>query len=372
MRPEGKNDTRPELSVRGRKVLFAVVSEFIATGEPVGSASIVNRYGLDVSSATIRSELAELERNGFLTQPHTSAGRTPSQMGLRAFIDALARVREVSDEQKQQIRNRVGSLRPGIDDVAKETGKLLASMTGVAAVVTRPKLNHERLLQLRFMPLQRGAVLAVLVTRGGIIENRVVALENVPTEAEFVRINNLIAELGNGLSLTELRDSVRRDAERSRGEVEATHQFVLNMVAATEALGETQSAGLVVEGQASLLASPEFRDPKKLQALLVALEDRERLLEFLERTLGTATVRSLANENQGDVEVLLGHETHLRVDDISLIRADYSNGGELSGTIGLVGPSRIDYAALMPLVGYTARVVGEVLARDGDDGNKGD
>ncbi len=183
---------RPQLSYRARKILFAVVSEYIATGEPVGSRRLSKRYGLNLSPATIRNELSDLEDAGCLAQPHTSAGRVPTESGFRVFIDALAQMREVSEVDRAAILARMGALRPGVDDVVREAGRLLASLTGAAALLTRPRTELEPLSQLRFMMLAETSVLAVIVTRSGAIQNRVVALSEPLDPSELERLHNYL------------------------------------------------------------------------------------------------------------------------------------------------------------------------------------
>src|SRR3954462_9321912 len=167
-----------ELGFRSRRILYAAVTEYIATGEPVGSRKLARRYGLDISPATIRNELADLEESGYLAQPHTSAGRIPTDKGFRSFVDALVRVREVQPGDRNLLFDRLSRLTPGIDDLPRETGRLLSHLTGAAAVVHTPPPTDQHVAQLRWMRLRPGQLLAVVVTRSGAIENRVVSVEH--------------------------------------------------------------------------------------------------------------------------------------------------------------------------------------------------
>lgn len=343
-----------ELGFRARKILYAAITEYIATGEPVGSRTLARRYGLALSPATIRNELADLEEAGFLAQPHTSAGRVPTDRGFRTFVDALVQIREVGSEDRSAIVARMQKLRPGIDDVMREAGKLLSTMTGSAAVVVTPRPEDERLSQMRFMPLGHGELLAVLITRSGIVQNRVVRIGREVDASELERVHNYLAELlAVGRSLAELRVAIADEMATERGRYDAQKRRVKELVDAAIARPRDEAReGVIVEGQGLLLDRPEFADVEKIRGLVRTFEDKERLLELLDRTLGS-----------GGLQVMIGKETQLGegVDDLSVVSATYRQAGFASGTVGVIGPTRMDYGKIVPLVSFTARVVGELL-----------
>ena len=351
---------RPELSYRARRILYAVVSEYIATGEPVGSRRLSKRYGLNLSPATIRNELSDLDEAGCLTQPHTSAGRVPTELGFRVFIDALVQMRDVSAEDRAAVLARMKALRPGADDVVREAGRMLASLTGAAAVVTRPRTEAEALSQIRFIPLSPGQVLAVIVLRSGAIQNRVVTLPEPIDASELERVHVYLAELGTDRTLGELREAVARALGGERGDYELLRRRAMSMLDAT-VRSEQRTDDVVIEGQGVLFDRPEFHDAEKIRGFLKTFEERERLLDLLDRTLAA-----------GGVTVLVGSEANL-VDapDVGVISANYSAHGVTAGALGVIGPTRMDYAKLMPLVGFTAQVMSDVLAgrsaEEGDD-----
>ncbi len=343
-----------ELSYRSRRILYATIAEYIATGEPVGSRRLSKRYGINLSPATIRNVLADLEEAALLAQPHTSAGRVPTDAGFRVFVDALVQMREVGKEDRAAVLQRLQNLAPG-SDLLTEAGALLSSLTGAAAVVTAPPPDDERLAQLRFMPLRDGQLLAVLVTRGGAIQNRVVPLvEDLPSAA-LERVNNMLAELVEveALSLLGVRDALAARIADERGTVAALRTQARDMVDRT-AEAAPQAGALVID-QGRLFDRPEFLDAEKIRSYLRAFDDREQLLALLENTLGA-----------GGVSVLIGAEVSLgAVEDVSVISSRYERGESSAGSVGVIGPTRMDYAKVVPLVGYTAQVMSEVL-RDGD------
>ena len=344
---------RPELSFRARKILYACVTEYIATGEPVGSRKLARRYGLNLSPASIRNVLSDLEEAGFLAQPHTSAGRIPTDTGFRVFVDALVQMREVTAEDKAAVLTRMRQLKPGEDDIMRETGRLLSALTGAAAVLSPPKPEEERLAQLRFVPLGEGKVLAVLVTKSGSVQNRVVRMAADFPLPELERLHNLLSELVDNRTLAELRERIAQHVEHERDQYDELRENAHLLVEALS--GRAEGPDVVIEGQKLLFDRPEFTDAEKIRAYLRTFEERERLLHLLDRTLAS-----------GGVQVLIGAETELSdLADISLVSANYGQPGSAKGTLGVIGPTRMDYAKVVPLVEFTARVMGQVLDGDG-------
>jgi heat-inducible transcriptional repressor len=350
----------PDLAYRARKILYALVSEYIATGEPVGSRTLSKRYGLNLSAATIRNELADLEDAGCISQPHTSAGRIPTELGFRVFIDALAQMREVSERDKAAVLTRMGQLRPGVDDVVREAARMLASLTGTAAVLTRPRAEHEPLTQLRFMPLRERQLLVVMVWQGGAVQNRIIEVSSPLDASSLERLHNVLEEVsrrddGSPRTLNELRAALAEAVAKERGAYDGAKVRAKDLVdraaEASQVIGTNDDATLVIEGQGTLFDRREFEDPEKIRRFLRTFEERERLLGLLDRAIAA-----------GGVQVLVGSEAELEeADDVGLISTSYRTQGLASGSLGIIGPTRLDYAKLMPLVGFTAQVVGDIL-----------
>lgn len=346
---------RLELSFRARRILYAVVAEYVATGEPVGSRRLAKRYGLNLSPASIRNVLADLEDAGFLSQPHTSAGRIPTERGFRTFVDALVQMRDVTSEDRAAILHRLEAVRPGQGDVLREVGRLLSALTGVAAIVAEPRPEEERLSQLRFLPLRPGEMLAVMVTRSGVVQNRVVPVVGEVDPSEIERLHNYLQPLVENRTLMEVREALARDVASDRDEYTSLRRRVWGIVDAAVA-GAGARGGVWIEGQHQLFGRPEFASGDKIRSFLTAFEDRETLLELLDRTLVA-----------GGVQVLIGSEARLGdVDDISLISASFRRDGSDTGSIGVIGPARMDYAKVVPLVSFTAKVVSDLLGGNDD------
>lgn len=345
----------PDLSYRARKILYAVVTEYIATGEPVGSRRLSRRYGLNLSPASIRNVLADLEDVGYLSQPHTSAGRVPTDSGFRVFVDALVQMRDVTAEDRAAIETRMGDLQPG-DDVMRETGRLLSALTGAASLIARPRPDEEAISQIRFVPLGDKRALAVLVTRSGVVQNRVVKLGRDLETSELERLHNYLNELVDGRTLAEVRERLAQEVASQRGHYVTLSEHARHAI--DETLASEPSENLVViEGRDLLFDRPEFADATKIRQFLKTFEEREKLLDLVERTLLS-----------GGVQVLIGSETNLgEIEDISVISASYESATGSAGTLGIIGPARIDYAKVVPVVEFTARMMGRVLTPDSED-----
>lgn len=338
-----------EISARAKKILFACVTEFIATGDAVGSRTLARRYGLDLSAASIRNVLADLEEAGYLKQPHTSAGRIPTDKALRLFIDTLVRVRPLPPEDRAKIHERFVQIRLA-EEPLRETGKYLSELSGTAALVIAPRAEMRALAQLRFIPTRPGQLLAVLVFRDGSVENRFVTVDEPIPEGELQRIHNLLADVIEGRSLGEARDLFARRLADERTAVDQLRKRAFEL-ASKATVDLARPAEVLIEGQGRLIDLPEYTDVHRLKSLVRTLEEREALLTLLDKTLAA-----------GVVTVLLASEAHeLGADDLSLVVAPYTEHGRAAGTIGVLGPTRMDYAKVMPLVDATAAALSEAL-----------
>jgi heat-inducible transcriptional repressor len=339
-----------ELSARARQVLYHCVTEYVATGEPVGSRTLAKKSGLDLSPASIRNVLADLEEAGYLQQPHTSAGRVPTDRAFRLFIDALMHVRELTSDEEASIRDRFASFEPG-RNVMRETGKLLSELTGMAAVVVAPRAEMLVLKQLRFLRTSADEVLAVLVMKNGTVQNRF--LRVALTEADLQTVHNLLDDVVEGRSLGDLRELFERrlQSERVQHDKLRRRAFELGGAAVEEAVGgETD---LVIEGQEKLLEKPEFDDADHVRRLVTALDAREKLVRLLD----------LAMQAKGG-HVVVGDEVRdLGGGHLAIVGAHYTTHGQAAGTIGVIGPARMDYPHVVPLVAATANAMSEYMQR---------
>jgi heat-inducible transcriptional repressor len=340
------------LSKRARAVLYAVVSEFIATGEPVGSRTLTKRYGFELSAATIRNVLADLEDSGYLVQPHTSAGRVPTEAAFRLFIDTLMRIRQLSEDDASRIAELFAEPPPGAD-LLRETGKLLSDLSGVAAVLVRARTENRTLTKIRFIPTRPGELLSVMVLSDGTVENRFIPLEAPLSDSQLERLHNMLEEDMEGRTLAALRDHLVERMEQQRDELAALHGLAYSLASAA-LKGADRATDVIIEGQARLLDSPEFQSGERVRELMRAFEDRERLVELLDSTLASERV-----------QVFLGDEVARKVGyPVSVVAAPYlEENGRPGGALGIIGPTRMDYPFVVPLVNAMAQAVSAALTR---------
>jgi heat-inducible transcriptional repressor len=340
----------PELSARARQVLYHCVTEYVATGEPVGSRTLSKKAGLDLSPASIRNVLADLEELGYLRQPHTSAGRVPTDRAFRLFIDGLMQVRELTNDEEVSIRDRFASIEPG-QNVMRETGKLLSELTGTVAVVLAPRAETLVLHHLRFIRTSSDEVLAVLVMKNGTVQNRF--LSATISEAELQRIHNLLDDVVEGRSLGDLRELFERRLQTERVQHDDLRRtaFSLGGAAMKEAAGT--ETDLVIEGQDRLLDRPEFHDSGDVRRLMTAIDSREQLVKLIDLAMGAKGGHVVVGEEVGGIG---GGQ-------LAVVGAAYIAHGQASGTVAVIGPTRMDYPRVMPLVAATATAMSEFMER---------
>ncbi len=327
------------------------MTEYIATGEPVASRTITKKYGFDLSAATIRNVLVDLEEGGFLSQPHTSAGRVPTEAAYRLFVDALMEERQLSDEERADIGGWFEELPPGTD-LLREAGRRLSRLSGVPALLVRASSETRTLLKLRFIATRPGELLAVIVFSDGTVENRFLSLETPVSDAELERIHNMLEEAASGRTLLAVREHFMTGVREQRDELGALHQKGLSLVRAA-AEGAARGLSIEIEGQARLLERPEFGDGSARELLRV-LEDRERLLSLLDSALASDNVR-----------VFLGEEAAQAVGcPVSVVTAPFrEEDGERAGALGIIGPTRMDFPFLVPRVSAAAEAISVALAK---------
>ncbi|HJZ87185.1 MAG TPA: heat-inducible transcriptional repressor HrcA [Polyangia bacterium] len=339
----------PDINHRARKILQAVVQEFIATGDAVGSRTITKRYGLELSPATVRNVMADLEETGLLTQPHTSAGRVPTDAGLRYFVDTLLKVRSLSAKEKEEIAARYQVTALEFDDLMKETSKLLSELSQHTALVFAPRADSNVFEHIEFMRLRESELLAVLVTKAGKVVNKIIPLDKPLSDPELDRIHNYLNSLLEGLTLEEVRAKVVEEIGRTKNQYD---QLVARALAlGAQALEGVGRPDVIIEGQANLL--DKQHDPEKLRTLLKALEEKQQMLALLDRTL----------EAPG-IQVFIGAETNLApLRDMSVVAASYGPEDRPLGTLGVIGPQRMNYSRVISLVDFTAHLLSDVLNR---------
>jgi heat-inducible transcriptional repressor len=328
-----------------------VVTEFTATGEPVGSRTIAKKYTVDLSPATIRNVLADLEEAGYLAQPHSSAGRIPTEAAFRLFIDALLRLRQISPDDATKISDWFVDPPAGAD-LFRGAGRLLSNMTGAAAVLVRPPIPERALAALRFIRTRPGEILGVIVLSDGSVENRFIRIEEAPTDRELERLHNMLAEVVEGRTLSVVRDYFESELSEQLGELQNLHRVGVTLIERAIELADRQPQ-VIIEGQSRLLERPEFDTTERLRDLVRVLGEHEQLVGLLNRII-----------DADNVQVLLGGETEERVGvAVCVVAAPYQTDGRKGGAVGVIGPVAMDFPAVIPLVSATADAMSAALSR---------
>jgi len=340
-----------DIGIRAKKVLHAVVSEYLATGEAVGSQTVARRYALAVSPATVRAVMGELEDEGLLRHPHTSAGRIPTDRGLRLYIDTLLRVRSLSASEKEDIRGRLG---PATEqqEVMQRVARLLRELSHLAVVVQAPRPRLDAVSHVEFVRLREGQLLVVLAATSGQIQNKIVHVDFSLSPSDLDRINNYLNSLVAGLSLDEMRRRVLKEIEREKALSASDPVLARALKLAAAAMPAADRAGeILFDGQSNLLA--EAADVERARCVLRTLEEKDQIVKLLDRTLAAPGIC-----------VFIGAEAKLaNLEDISVVAASYGSEDRPLGTIGVIGPSRMNYSRVIPLVDFTADVITEILPR---------
>jgi heat-inducible transcriptional repressor len=343
-----------QLNERSRDIFRQIVESYLATGEPVGSRNISRLISVPLSPASVRNVMSDLEQLGLVYAPHTSAGRLPTELGLRFFVDALMQVGDLTEPERQSIQTQLATVgkAQSVEDALSEAMTRLSGLTRAAAVVLTAKANV-RLKHIEFVQLEPERALVVLVAEDGQVENRVLTLPpGVPVSVLHEASNFLNARI-RGRTLVEARTELEQAMLASRSELDQLTQKIIAAGLASWSGGESDDRRLIVRGHANLLED------------LHALEDLERvrsLFDDLEAKRGVIDLLGRAERADG-VRIFIGSENKLfSLSGSSTIIAPYRDGaGHIVGVLGVIGPTRLNYARVIPMVDYAARIVSQML-----------
>jgi heat-inducible transcriptional repressor len=344
-----------QLNERSREIFRQIVESYLATGEPLGSRNLSRLITTPLSPASVRNVMADLEQLGLIYAPHTSAGRLPTELGLRFFVDALMQVGDLNDSERRQIEAQVAASGQGrsLEAVLTEASVLLSGLTHAAGVVLTAKANI-RLKHIEFVRLEPGRALVVLVAEDGQVENRIVSLPvGLPSSALIEATNFLNARIRNR-TLAEARAELERALEAGKAELDQLTQKIVAAGLASWSGGESEERKLIVRGHANLLEDLKaLADLERVRLLFDDLETKRDVIDLLGRA-----------ELADGVRIFIGSENKLfSLSGSSTIIAPYRDGaGRIVGVIGVIGPTRLNYARIIPMVDYTAKVVSKVLA----------
>jgi len=342
-----------ELNERSREIFRLIVEAYCDTGEPVGSRTVSRRMTQSLSPATIRNVMSDLEETGLLFSPHTSAGRMPTEAGLRLFVDGILEVGNISIDERKRIEQQCAGTSKNVDQVLEEATTALSGLTGFASLVFAPKTDSP-LKHIEFVSLSPGRGLVVMVTENGVVENRLISVPMTLPPSVLVQATNFLSARMVGRTLQETHDEIVNELESHKAQLDELTQKVVESGLATWSGGSNQadrSGTLIVRGQAKLLEDvTALTDLERIRSLFEALETKNEMLKLL----------TLADDADG-VQIFIGADNKLfNVAGCSMIVGPYRNDtNHIVGAIGVIGPSRMNYARIIPMVDYTAKMIGE-------------
>ena len=343
------------LNERSREIFRQIVESYLATGEPVGSRNLSKLLPISLSPASVRNVMSDLEQLGLIYAPHTSAGRLPTEIGLRFFVDALMQVGDLTENDRRSIEAQIAGTHTtkSMEAVLTEASQMLSGLTRSAGVVLTTK-NNARLKHVEFVRLEPERALAVLVAEDGQVENRVVSVPTGLPTSSLTEATNFLNSRIRGKTLADLRAEIEKAVTQGQAELDQLTQKVIAAGLASWSGGDSEDRQLIVRGHAKLLEDLRALDDlERVRSLFDALETKRGVIDLLGRA-----------ERADGVRIFIGSENNLfSLSGSSTIVAPYRDGqGRIVGVIGVIGPTRLNYARVIPMVDYTARVVSRLLS----------
>lgn len=341
----------PQLNQRSSEILRQIIDGYLETGEPVGSRTLSRNLGMELSPATIRNVMADLQDAGLLFSPHTSAGRIPTEAGLRLFVDGLLEVGHLTEEERQVIEAQCAAEGRSVQQTLSEATRVLSGLSNCAGLVVAPK-SDAALRHIEFVSLAPGRALVVLITEDGSVENRIVEVPSGMPASAMIEASNFLSARMMGKTIEEAQRQITAELEAHRRDLDELTRKLVEAGLAT-ATGDGAEAALIVSGTERLLDDVQaVEDLEHVRGLYDALETKESWIKLLD----------MARGGEG-VQIFIGAENELfSLAGCSVVVAPYRNSEqEIVGAVGVIGPTRINYARIIPVVDYTAQIVGRLV-----------
>ena len=344
------------ISERAQQLLKTLVEHYIRDGQPVGSRVLSRESGLQLSSATVRNVMADLEEHGFVASPHTSAGRVPTDKGYRFFVNTLLKVQPPGEGDIQSLQRAFESRADDPQALVATASQVLSSITRLAGVVLVPRQAHAALSQIEFIGLSENRVLAILVVNGREVQNKVLQLDRYYSPEQLRRAASHLNEQFRGRELADVRAALLEQLKKTR---EQMNQMMLDAISIAGRLfnadDDQGGADVLIAGETNLMSFAELSDVDKLRKLFEAFSEKRDILHLLDQSL-----------HAEGVQIFIGHESGYRIlDDCTVVTAPYSRDRDTLGVLGVIGPTRMAYERVIPIVDLTARLLGSALNSKG-------
>lgn len=344
------------LNDRKIQILQAIINDYIATAEPVGSRTIAKKYNLGISSATIRNEMSDLEEMGFIIQPHASAGRIPSDLGYRLYVDRLMQQKELGQKEQQFLRSVVATNISQIEYLMEETAKAISMLTNYTTLISEPVSKGAKLKQIRLLPLDSESIVLVIATDGNYIKNHILKLSVMPTEQKLFEMGMCINNILQGCTFSDIDEQVVTILKK---ELQEYHYILPALLSAIEKTTRgAEKVQIHLSGAKNILAFPEFSDIQRAKSLFQTLEQKDVLMTLLKE------------QKDDDMQIMIGSENTLQsIKDCSVITTTYKMGDGTRGTIGILGPTRMDYSQVVSVLNGMVKNIESVLQALADKKN---
>jgi len=345
------------LDDRKLRILQAIIDDYINTAEPVGSRSIAKKHELGLSSATIRNEMADLEEMGFLEQPYTSAGRVPSDKGYRLYVDQLMKINELSENDVQKIKNAMDVRINELSQLIRNASVVMSQLTKYTSIAVTPHNKQSVLKAVQVVPIEQGKVLVIIVTDTNIVRNSLVRISENITPDFIIQVSNILNEKLKGFTLEMLKSDILSNEMEQLTSL--PYGLIKPVFDGIEDLIRTiDKPEVYLEGTTNILNFPEFREVEKAKEFLSILDEKKFISDLL--------INNLYNDN--DIVIQIGNENIIEgIKDCSLVTASYSVGNHVIGTIGIIGPTRMEYSKVVSSMNYIRNKINqEILKLLGD------
>ncbi len=339
------------LTERAQLLLKALIENYIRDGQPVGSRTLSRDSGLSLSSATIRNVMADLEELGFVASPHTSSGRVPTDKGYRFFVDTLLKLKPLHQEEIEEIERRLASDAANGRSLVQSASQMLSSVTHMAGLVTLPNPNYIALSQVEFVGLSENRALAIMVMNNREVQNRVVQLDRYYSPEELRRAANYLNEAFAGHSLPDVRAMLLKQLQETRQHMNQLMQDAIQVAQKVFDTKAEDQVEYVIAGETNLMGFAELSNVDRLRRLFEAFNEKHDILRLLDSCL-----------RADGIQIFIGQESGYRIlDDISVVTAPYMLHNQVVGVLGIIGPTRMAYERVIPIVDITAKLLGSAL-----------
>ena len=346
------------LNDRAEILLKSLIQRYIVGGQPAGSRTLAREAGLEISPATVRNVMADLEEMGLIVSPHTSAGRVPTAKGYRLFVDTLLKIKPLTDEAVAEIEDQLHADQDP-KRILAATSELLSRITKFAGVVLVPRHRHTGFKQLEFLKLSPRRVLIILVTDDGSVQNRVLATNREYSESELIQASNYFNAQHRGESLNQVRRALLEEMKRDSDEMNRIMSTAVEMAQVVFEEEQDRQDNVLLSGEENLLNIPEFGELNKLRELFDAFRTKQDLLELMDKSMAATGINIFIGDESG----------YHALNECSVVTAPYEVDGLCIGTLGVIGPTRMSYEDVIPIVDVTARLLGSALGTLTTDGS---